>query len=100
MKNFINDPVYKLKEDVVYRIVDDEAIILDVARGEHFSLNKTGTEILKFLDEKKSIQELLNLQVNKYGKKTEIFKTDIECFIDELLKNDIIEKEKNRHEGI
>jgi len=86
--------LYRLNEDVVYRVVDDEAVILNVAKGEHFSLNKIGTEILKFLDEKKSVPELIAYQANKYKQKIETLKNDAVFFVDELLKSNIIEEVK------
>lgn len=91
-KDYRENQLFKLKEDIVYRVVDDEAVILNVVKGEHFSLNKTGTQILKFLEEGKSVQSLLAFQVNKYKEKSELLKTDAICFINELLKNHIIEE--------
>ena len=86
-----SERTYKLKEDVLYRVVDGEAIVLDVGRGERFSLNRTGTEILKSIDDKMPVESLLRQQAGKYGKKIEAIKEDAYGLIKQLLKQGIIE---------
>jgi len=84
------DSSFKLGDDIVYRIVDGEAFVLDVGRGEHFSLNRIATEILKFLDEGKSCREILNYQTREYGKDREALHSDLAFFIAELTRKGIV----------
>ena len=81
---------YKLREDMVYRIVEKEAILLDIARGEHYSLNKTATEVIVFIEKGKSMSALLTYMANKYLKEKDALKQDIDLFINDLLQRNII----------
>ena len=92
IKNTYQDPAYVLGEDIVYRVVEGEAVLLDVGRGEHFSLNRAGTEILTFLDKKRSLDDLLTYQTNKYCLPKEDLMKDIDDCIADLLKNRVIKK--------
>ena len=90
-KNYEINQSFGLKEDVVYRIVGGEAIILDVARGEHFSLNKTGTEIFLDIVNNMSLNQIFEKQKKRY-RKAPTLKQDIIDLIEELLKKKIIER--------
>jgi hypothetical protein len=81
---------YKLRKDIVYRVVDGEAIILDVGSGEHFSLNKTATEVFICLDQNRPISSLLAEQAGKYRENEKALKADTACLIKKLLEKNII----------
>ena len=81
---------YKLREDIVYRIVEKEAILLDIAKGEHYSLNKTATEVVLLIEKGKSVGALLTYMANKYLKEKAVLEKDITLFINDLLQRNII----------
>jgi len=84
------DGSYSLSDDIVYRVVEGEAIILDVSKGTHFSLNKTATEILSCIDKKETMDSLLNYQMRKYCEDKETLKADITDCIKDLLRKNIL----------
>ena len=90
MKNEYIQKKYKLRKNIAYRVVDGEAIILDVGSGEHFGLNKTATEVFIGLDKKRPLSSLLAEQVSKYGENEKALKADIVSLIKKLLTENII----------
>lgn len=83
---------YRLGDDINWRLVDDEIIILDLNSGEYFSLNDTGTEIFLAIKDHTPLDILLEHQRKKFGKTTAQLKQDIDDLLKELLQNNIIKK--------
>ncbi len=83
---------FALNKDIVWRLVDKEAVILDVSRGEYFSLNDTGTEIFLTIANKKPLVSYLTTQqeIHKIGEKN--LKADIVAFLRQLLDERIIKR--------
>ena len=86
------DTNYELGEDIVYRTMGDEAIVLDAVSGEHFDLNVTGTEIFLGIANKKDLHSIIKMQMRKYGEEEAVLKKDIEECVVELLEKQIIKK--------
>ena len=83
---------YRLCDDINWRLVDDEAIILNFNSGEYFSLNETGTDIFLAIKDNKPLNLLLEGQQNKFSMAAEELKKDIDDLLGELLQNNIIKK--------
>jgi hypothetical protein len=83
---------FAINKDVVHRIVDGEAIILDMNNGEHFSLNRTGTDIFLGILEDKNLKSILELQTKKYKENPEVLKKDLISCVSDLLRSKIIKK--------
>jgi len=79
-------------KEIVYRIVDGEAIILNGSSGMHYSLNKTGTEVFLEVLKGKSIEKLAELQSIKYKKSQETIKKDIQECVKSLLEKNILKE--------
>lgn len=83
---------YRLCDDIDWRLVDDEVIILDFNSGEYFSLNETGTDIFLAIKDNRPLNVLLESQQKKFGKAVRELKKDIDDLLGELLQNNIIKK--------
>lgn len=70
--------------NIVWNVVDNEALLLDIETGEYFSLNPVATEIWTMLSEGQSRDTI----AVTLGKKYEIEPEAIAADIDELL-NDL-----------
>lgn len=80
---------YKINsEDMTHRIVDNEAVILNLKTGEYYSLNKTGTFIWKLLEDKISIEDLIDKVTEEFVIDKKSATHDIKL----LLKDLIVEK--------
>jgi len=86
------DEEYRLCDDINWRLVDNEAIILNFSSGEYFSLNETGTDIFLAITDNKPLDVLLEVQQKEFGKTERELKKDIDDLLGELLENNIIKK--------
>jgi len=83
---------YRLCDDINWRLVDDEAIILNFNSGEYFSLNETGTDIFLAITDNQPLNVLLEIQQKRFGKAEGELQKDIDDLLEELLQNNIIKK--------
>ena len=71
------------KDNVTHRIIDGEAVILNLDNGDYYSLNEVGTKIWEAINKQKILSEILNFLKE-------------ECQLPERqLKNDLMELLKN-----
>jgi len=83
---------YRIREDISWRQIDDEIIILNLETGDYFSLNETGADILKAIAEAKSLGSLLTEQQQEFDEPAEKLEANINNLLKDLLDNKIIEK--------
>jgi len=80
-----------LNKDIVWRIVDKEAVILNIDNGDYFSLNQTGTKIFLAIAEKKPLVSLGEILGCRDKTEDELSK-DAEVFIRDLLHKNVFQK--------
>jgi hypothetical protein len=66
------------QEDIIWRIVDDEALILNTRTGYYFSMNGTATEIWCLLNEGKSEDETAKAIAERYKIDAQTAKSDVD----------------------
>ena len=77
-------------KQVISRIVDGEAIILDTDTGYYFSLNWTGTDIWTMIEEGKTIGEVSSIMAARHGIEPEIIRRDVEELVADLKKQQLV----------
>jgi len=70
--------------NIIWSIVDDEAVLLDTSSGHYFSLNPLATEIWKRLHRGDSINRIVATIADKYEVEEEVVKRDISELMGEL----------------
>ncbi len=70
--------------NIVWSVVDDEAVLLDTSSGHYFSLNPLGTEVWKQLHQGDSIPHIIRTVTDKYKVEEEIVGRDVSELIAEL----------------
>lgn len=78
-------------EDIIWRVVDDEALILNTSNGYYFSMNGTATEAWCLLNEGKTIDEVAQLIAERYDIEAGAAKADVETLLAELKNEKILE---------
>lgn len=80
-------------ERVVYRIIEGEAVILNLDDGCYYSLNKVGTRIWEAIDKKKTLGEIVGLLNREYQAPEKQLKKDFLTFVEDLSSKGLL-KEK------
>ena len=88
-----NPPIsYQLKPDVVFQPMDDEAIIVSLNSEEIFKLNLTGVEIVKLIEAKSPLTEILTQLTKRFDVEEQDFANDVTELLDQLLEAGLIEE--------
>jgi len=58
--------MWKHSPDVVYRDLEGEAVILDLASGTYFGLNEVGTRVWRMIDEGRDAAEIVDIVATEY----------------------------------
>ena len=82
---------YKINsENVTYRIIDGEALILNLKTGEYYSLSQSGTFIWKFLGEKITLEELADKLSQEYDINKNVAISDTKALLKDLISESIV----------
>ena len=73
-----------LNPNVIWRVVDGEAILLDTSTGYHFSLDPMGTNIWQSLQAGDAIGDIVSRIARTYGLDENTVRADVNDFLTEL----------------
>ena len=71
--------------------IDGEMVLLDMNSENYFSLDKTGTDIWKAIEEKKVLKDVFDTLLEVFDVEEEVLKHDLVNFIKELENSGLIE---------
>lgn len=75
---------------IVHQTIDGEVIIINFENGIYYSLNATGTNIWSCTERNDTIAEIVKEIMNKYEGNQEVIEKDINQFIIDLEKEELI----------
>ncbi|MEM9557744.1 MAG: PqqD family protein [Acidobacteriota bacterium] len=87
----MNDPIYRLRRDARYRLVDGEAVILLQDSGETLVLDEVGAAVLVHLDGRRGLAAVAASLVAEYEGEPARIRDDLEAFAAELSAAGVIE---------
>lgn len=77
--------LYSLKDHVLCRIVEDEAVLLDLDSGQYYGLNNVGTRIWQLLGAGNSASSICELVVQEFEVAEAEAEADVEALIEMFL---------------
>lgn len=80
-------------DDVTWREIDGEMVILDLSSSTYLRTNQTGSSLMRMLAEDRSIDELADGLVGAYGISPEQARIDTEAFIQMLEEQRLLDAE-------
>jgi len=75
----------KVSDDVAFRELDGEAVILNLASGIYFGLDRTGTRMWQLVDQHGALQEVLAILCDQYDAPAATLETDLIRLAGELV---------------
>lgn len=84
------DTCLSKNEKVPWRIIEGEAILVDVDDGEVIHLNEVGAEIWNVLDGKKTVSGIMNHIYDTFEVEKEVAKKDALEFLEELIEKKVV----------
>jgi hypothetical protein len=81
----------RIRPDVVFRQLDDEAVLLDLKSGTYFGLNTVGTRVWQLLGEQATLSSVLDTLVAEYDVPRDELERDLLSLSQELCTHGLTE---------
>ena len=78
------DAPMRIPDEVIFRELDGEAVVLNLDTGIYFGLDAVGTRIWRLLEEHKSLRLVLDTLVDEYDAAPDRLQRDLLAFIERL----------------
>lgn len=75
--------------------VDGEMVLLDMESENYFGLDEVGTAIWQAMQEKETLQEVLEALLEQYEVEAEVLERDLSDFVEKLLECGLVEVKEN-----
>lgn len=85
------DRVLKHRDDVRYRIVGDEAVVVRQNAAEVIALNDVGARVLELIDASRSVGQLIETMSSEYDVDRDTLVRDVESFVAAMHEAGIVE---------
>src|SRR5205823_10013056 len=80
----------KIPDDVVFRILGDEAVILNLASGVYFGLDTIGTRMWQLMSEHGSTDKVIETMLDEYEVEEGQIRSDIDKLIQQLSEKELV----------
>jgi len=77
-------------EDVVFRELDGEAVILNMDSGIYFGLDAVGTRIWRLIEEHASLQKILEVMREEFDTTPGVLQRDLLAFVGQMLDKGLV----------
>jgi hypothetical protein len=81
---------YAIEKSILWKVVDDEVVIVDPRTDEYSYLNSTGKEVWQMIAQGYPFEKMVESLCANYDERTEKIEHDCRSLIRELLKADLI----------
>ena len=85
------DQKVTFSETVFAQEVDGEMVLLDMESENYFGLDEVGTAIWQAMQEKETLQEVLEVLLDQYDVEAEVLERDLSDFVGKLLESGLVE---------
>ncbi len=83
----------KIPEDIVFRIIGNEAIIQKVATRTCFNLDEVGTRMWQLIWDYRSTEDVIAALLNEYDVEERKLRGDVDTLVQQLIRNGLVETE-------
>jgi hypothetical protein len=85
------DAAIRIKKDVVFRDLEGEMVLLNLATGVYFGLDPVGTRIWGLIDGRRSAAAIVEALTAEYEVDPQTCETDLDRFLESLRDNELVE---------
>lgn len=82
---------FTFSDTVFAQEVDGEMVLLDMESENYFGLDEVGTSIWQAMQEKETLQEVLEVLLEQYEVETAVLERDLSDFVGKLFESGLIE---------
>jgi hypothetical protein len=81
---------FRVSHDVVFRELDGEAVLLDLAHGTYFGLDEVGTRVWQLVGERGRLDSVFDAMLEEYDVAPATLETDLLTLVGELTANGLL----------
>ncbi|HKY23488.1 MAG TPA: PqqD family protein [Vicinamibacterales bacterium] len=85
-----------IRSDVVFRQLDEEAVLLDLKSGKYFGLNEAGARIWQLVAEARPLGDILDTLEDEYSSERSILERDLLDLAGELCMRGLVEVKERK----
>ena len=78
------DAAFRISDEVIFRELDGEAVVLNLDTGIYFGLDAVGTRIWRLLEERKPLKAVLDTLIDEYEAPPDRLQRDLLAFVERL----------------
>ena len=78
------DAAFRIPDEVIFRELDGEAVVLNLDTGIYFGLDAVGTRIWRLLVERKPLKAVLDSLIDEYEAPPDRLQRDLLAFVERL----------------
>jgi hypothetical protein len=78
------------EEEVAAKLIDGEAIIINLANGVYYSMDRTGAFIWELVQGAHTIKNVIKTVTARYDVPFDRAEADVQCLLEELLKENLV----------
>jgi hypothetical protein len=86
----MSNHTFRLNERALFRLIDQEAVILNLDSGKYFGLNVVGSRVWELLTESRSMAAICQILASEYDVDQAALETDLSELLDDLLEAGLI----------
>ena len=92
LQPFSLEDTVRISEDVVFRELDGEAVLLHLGTGIYFGLNEVGTRIWTLLGQDGSLQSVLDAMVKQYDVAPDRLEKDLLQLVEQMREKGLVQE--------
>ena len=81
----------RIPDDVVFRVLGDEAVILNLASGVYFGLDTVGTRMWQLISEHGSTDKVIAAMLDEYAAEEGQLRSDLDKLIEQLSEKGLVQ---------
>ena len=83
----------RIADEVIFRVLGDEAVILNLATSKYFGLNSMGTRLWQLIAEHGSVEKVIEASVAEYAVEERQLRHDLADLIQQLMQKGLVQGE-------
>lgn len=78
------------KEDVAAKVLDGEAIMINLAQGTYYSLDEVGTLVWELIEREHTLGQIVEVITRRFHVRAEAVEIDVRRLVEEMLEEGIV----------
>lgn len=91
MTDFSLDRRVRVSDDVVFRELEGEAVLLNLASGMYFGLDAIGTRVWQLLGEHQTLQAVFDHMLQEFEVDDPTLRSDLVALVDRLMEHGLVQ---------